>query len=81
MTIVTLGRLEYDPPIAGLPMSTIEFKSETTGQMTLVETRFVADVRPMSATYTSIHLVHGQILVVHGAESDVRAKLDVREPS
>jgi hypothetical protein len=62
-------------------MSTIEFKSETTGQLTLVETRFVADIKPLTDTYTSLHLVHGQVLVVHGAEPDVRAKLDAFRPS
>lgn len=62
-------------------MSTIEFKSETTGQRTLVESRMVADVRPMSETYSSLHLVHGQILVVHGAASDVRARLAALPPS
>jgi hypothetical protein len=62
-------------------MSTIEFKSETSGQLTLVESRFVADIRPMSETYTSIHLVHGQVLVVHGAESDVRARIEVAPPN
>lgn len=62
-------------------MSTIEFKSETSGQLTLVESRFVADVRQLSETYTSIHLVHGQVLVVHGAERDVRARLAVAPPS
>lgn len=57
-------------------MSTIEFKSETTGQTMLVDSRLISDVQPMSETYTSIHLVHGQVLVIRGAESDVRARLD-----
>jgi hypothetical protein len=62
-------------------MPTIAFTSETTGQTTLVETRLVSDVQPMSETYTSIHLVHGQVLVIHGAEPDVRARLDTPDAS
>jgi hypothetical protein len=57
-------------------MSTIEFKSETTGQLLLVAARLVDFVRPITATYTAIHLIHGQVLVVFGAESDVRAKIE-----
>jgi hypothetical protein len=58
-------------------MSTIEFKSETTGQLLLVAARLVAEVKAMTPTYTFLHLVHGQVLVVCGAESDVRAKLEL----
>ena len=59
----------------GLPMTTVEFRSETTGQLTLVAARLISEIRAMTETYTSIHLVHGQVLVVQGAESDVRARL------
>ena len=56
-------------------MSTIEFRSETTGQLLLVAARLVAEVRALTPTYTLLRLIHGQVLVVCGAESDVRAKL------
>ena len=56
-------------------MSTIEFRSETTGQLLLVAARLVSEVKAMTPTYTVLHLIHGQILVVCGAESDVRARL------
>jgi hypothetical protein len=62
-------------------MPTIEFKSETTGQLMLVAGRLVAEVRAMTPTYTFLHLIHGQVLVVCGSESDVRAKLEGFAPA
>jgi hypothetical protein len=65
----------------GLPMSTIEFKSETTGQLLLVATRLIDFIQPLTATYTLIHMIHGQVLVVFGAEPDVRAKIEAFAPA
>jgi hypothetical protein len=62
-------------------MPTIEFKSKTTGQMLLVAARLVAEVRAMTPTYTLLHLIHGQVLVVCDAETDVRAKLGSYAPA
>lgn len=62
-------------------MSTIEFKSQTTGQLTLVAARLISEIRAMSETYTNIFLVHGQVLVIQGTESEVRARLAAVSPS
>ena len=62
-------------------MSTIEFKSEVTGQLLLVAARLIDFVQPLTATYTAIHMIHGQVLVVFGAEPDVRAKIEGLAPA